>query len=171
MTNAVFEAFLQAQGEAARRLNAQCDTVVLHPADPLTPAASYVAQFRCPCLAKASGAALREIDVVEIGIRFTTQHLRVFDTVRALQVLAPRDLFHPNIIGPVMCVGHLAPGATLEEMVLQVYEVLTYQRVTMNETDALNHEACRWARANQGRFPLSSLPLKRRRVRFDECPA
>ncbi|HVR30785.1 MAG TPA: hypothetical protein VMS86_14780 [Thermoanaerobaculia bacterium] len=40
----------------------------------------------------------------------------------------------------------------------------------MREDDALNREACVWARANQHRFPLDRRPLKRRALRFELRP-
>ena len=43
----------------------------------------------------------------------------------------------------------------------QIHEIVTWQKVTMREDDALNHAACQWARANRARFPVDSRPLKR----------
>ena len=41
-----------------------------------------------------------------------------------------------------------------------------HQRVTANELNALNPEACTWARRNAHLFPLSRAPLRRRAVEF-----
>ena len=47
-----------------------------------------------------------------------------------------------------------------------MFEIITYNKATMREDDALNFEACRWARWNTGRFPVDTRPLKRRMADF-----
>ena len=51
----------------------------------------------------------------------------------------------------------------------QLFEIITYKRVTMREDDALNPVACAWARRNTHRFPIDPRPLKRRTVEFRLC--
>jgi hypothetical protein len=77
--------------------------------------------------------------------------------------LAPRDIWHPNISAdaPVICVGRLAPGTALVDLLYQLFEVITWNKVTMREDDALNRAACQWARRNGHRFPVDRRPLKR----------
>ena len=64
---------------------------------------------------------------------------------------------------PFICPGRIVPGMSLVDLLYQVYEILTYQKLTTH--DALNREAAAWARANQGRFPTDRRPLKRRPAR------
>jgi hypothetical protein len=73
-------------------------------------------------------------------------------------------VFHPNISdkAPFICVGKLAPNTPLVDILYQCFEIITYNKVTMREDDALNTEACVWARENQHRFPIDRRPLKRR---------
>jgi hypothetical protein len=58
----------------------------------------------------------------------------------------------------------------LVDLLYQVYEILTYQKLTPREDDALNKEACHWARANQKRFPIDRRPLKRRSLALEVEP-
>jgi hypothetical protein len=73
-------------------------------------------------------------------------------------------VFHPNISDklPFICVGKLAPNTPLVDILYQCFEIITYNKVTMREDDALNMQACVWARENQHRFPIDRRPLKRR---------
>ena len=48
------------------------------------------------------------------------------------------------------------------DLIYQVFEIITYHKVTMTEKDALNWEACAWARQHKDRFPIDSRPLRRR---------
>src|SRR6266446_2318 len=68
---------------------------------------------------------------------------------------------HPNISAPFMCLGHIAPATPLVDLIYCSFELITYIKCTMRENDALNREACGWAR-HQARFPLDRRPLKRR---------
>ena len=51
----------------------------------------------------------------------------------------------------------------LVEILYQIFEIITYGKVTMNEADALNKDACRWARRHTQLFPIDKRPLKRQR--------
>jgi hypothetical protein len=61
---------------------------------------------------------------------------------------------------PLICVGRLKPGTWLVDLLYQCYEIITYQKVTMREDDALNPLACVWSREHQQRFPIDRRPLK-----------
>jgi len=60
--------------------------------------------------------------------------------------------------------GHIDPGTSLVQLLEQCFDIITYNKVTMLESDALNHEACTWARNNKHRFPLDRRSLKRRQL-------
>ena len=53
-------------------------------------------------------------------------------------------------------------GTALVDILYQLFEIITYNKVTPRENDALNRECCMWARANQRRFPVDRRALKRR---------
>ena len=79
--------------------------------------------------------------------------------------LGPGNVFHANILGEgAICAGRIRPGTKLRDLLHQLYEMISYQNVTVREDDALNHEACQWARHNLDRFPLDRRPLRRRRL-------
>ena len=47
-----------------------------------------------------------------------------------------------------------------------MHEIITFNKANVREDDALNPDACVWARHNQHRLPVDTRPLKRRRVEF-----
>ena len=101
----------------------------------------------------------------DVLFRFAPDYLRVVrDPAWTVSLLSPRNLHHPNVAPPFMCIGRIAPGTSLCELIFQVYEVLTFQKLTPREEDCLNREACAWARGNMQRFPLDARPLRRRVV-------
>jgi hypothetical protein len=113
---------------------------------------------------RATDGAVRESDRFEVGITFPPDYLRRIDPFEIVTWLGPRNVFHPNISdrGPFICVGRLAPGMPLVDLLYQVFEIITYQKVTMREDDALNADACAWARRHRDRLPIDRRPLKRR---------
>jgi hypothetical protein len=106
-------------------------------------------------------------------LNFPSDYLRsASDAGRIVNLLAPVQLFHPNVKWPFICIGRVAPGTGLVELVYRLYEILTFQKMTPSEHDALNHEACAWVRHHMALFPLSAAPLRRRIRAFsvDEIP-
>ena len=99
-----------------------------------------------------------------VGIHFPSDYLRRADPRTVLTWLSPREVFHPNIRPEVglICSGHIQPGSGLVDLLYRLFEIITYRRVTMREDDALNWEACQWARGNTTLFPVDSRSLKRR---------
>jgi len=152
--------FLERQLEEGMALAAQSDLLDLTPLGP-HPAPAYVARFECRGLVRRGGQVL-EHDEFHVGLHFDEAYLRRFDTARVLTWLAPAEPFHPNIARPYVCVGRMPAGTPLVDLLYQVFEIITYHNVEMREPNALDHEACVWARRNQHRFPLDRRPLKRR---------
>jgi hypothetical protein len=107
----------------------------------------------------------------QVGIYFPSDYLRRAEPGEVLTWLGPPNIFHPNVrcrdrsmgIGSI-CIGRLTPGMRLVDLLYQCFEIITYNKVTMREDDALNHAACVWARNNQSRFPVDRRPLKRRHM-------
>jgi hypothetical protein len=58
----------------------------------------------------------------------------------------------------------------LIDLVYRVFEVITFNNVTMEEPRALNPEACEWSRANLHRLPVDRRALKRRPVDLELTP-
>jgi hypothetical protein len=162
MRDRVFESFLIRQHEEGMAL--ACDSDFLDLVAAGEPPNRYVARFGCRGLVSRLPHTIVEFDHFEVGIRFSPDYLRLADPFRVLTWLGPREIWHPNIAAdaPVICVGRLAPGTGLVDILYQVFEIITWKKVTMREDDALNKEACSWARRNQHRFPVDPRPLKRR---------
>jgi hypothetical protein len=162
MTDRIRDAFLVRQLEEGRALAAESDLLHLVPSG--EPADRYVARFSCRGLVERPPHSIVEWDRFEVGIWFPRDYLRVVDPFRVVSWLGPRGVWHPNIASaaPVICVGRLVPGTGLVDILYQVFEVITWNKVTMREDDALNKAACQWARQNRHKFPVDERPLKRR---------
>jgi hypothetical protein len=166
MTDAIMRAFLGRQHEDGLALAAESDLVEIAPFGQPTdgPPNRFVVRFSCTGLVKEADGSIDEASDFGVGIWFADDYLRTADPFRVLTWLGPRHVWHPNISAqaPVICVGRVAPGTGLVDLVYQCWEIITWNKVTMREDDALNQEACQWARANLARVPVDSRPLKRR---------
>lgn len=165
MSDKIFESFLQRQYEEGLALADSSDLLELYPAITRNgePPQDYLARFRSKGLVRF-GEEICEWDCFEVMIYFPTDYLRLANGFQVLSWCYPQEVFHPNISdkSPFICVGRLAPGTSLVDLLFQCWEIITYNKVTMREDDALNREACAWARLNQHRFPVDTRPLKRR---------
>ena len=161
----IFESFLQRQYEEGMALAASSDLLELFPAPTSDgiPPQEYLARFRCKGLVRFDGG-IEEWDCFEVVIYFPADYLRNANGFQVLSWVYPAQVFHPNISdrSPFICVGRLAPGTSLVDILFQCWEIITYNKVTMREDDALNRQACAWARRNQEKFPVDTRPLKRR---------
>jgi hypothetical protein len=163
MTDKIFEAFLRRQYEQGMALARDSDLLELIALDG-PPPQHYVACFSCKGLVRTNAGDIVEAERFELGTWFPDDYLCEANPFRVLTWFGPRRVFHPNISdhAPLICVGRLAPGTSLVDILYQCFEIITYNKVTMREDDALNKEACAWARRNQHRLPIDSRPLKRR---------
>lgn len=163
--DAVYEAFLARQYAEGMALARESDLLELEPLDGMPPC-RYLAQFRCTGLVRLPHGRVIESDRFEVGIWFPSDYLRRAEPWQILTWLGPRRVFHPNIGDrmPLICVGRLKPGTWLVDLLYQCFEIITYQKVTMREDDALNTAACAWAREHQQLFPIDRRPLKWRAV-------
>ena len=163
MGDRIFDSFLKKQLEDGLALAAHSDLLVLKPlTDKTGPPCRYIATLSCNGLVRTDAGKIVAHNHFAVGIFFPPDYLRHMEPARVLTLLEPPNVFHPNIRFPFICVGHLAPGTSLPELIYQVYEILSYNKVTMREDDALNGQACIWARAHQSLFPLDKRPLRRR---------
>ena len=157
----IFRAFLERQAEEGRALAQASDILDL---ECLPTGQHLIAHYTCRGLVKDRDGMVREAAGFHVGVFFAADYLRSVNPVETLTLFDPLNTYHPNVAfgAPFICVGRIAPGMPLADLLYQVYEILTYQKLTPREDDALNKEACRWARANQERFPIDRRPLKRR---------
>jgi hypothetical protein len=168
MPDLIFESFLAQQEQDARALSAESDLVVVEPIGP-SPADRYLVEFTCKGLVERDPGHVEEADHFVVGIWFPSTYLREANPFRVTTWLDPRRIWHPNVSMtlPIICIGRLMPGTSLVDIVYQVFEVITWNKVTMRDDDALNRAACQWARANRDRFPVDRRPLKRHEVAFE----
>jgi len=159
----VRDAFLAQQYEEGMELAAASDLLRLAPLDG-TPPERYLAEFSCTGLVRAPGGPVEEASLFLIGFWFPADYLRRAEPWQVVSWLGPWHVFHPNIsnTAPAICVGRVVPGTPLVDLLYQCFEIITYRKVTMREDDALNREACSWARDHQHRFPVDARALKRR---------
>ena len=157
--------FLEHQCAEGLALAEASDLVELVPLGP-APVQKYFARFHCTGLVRR-GHDVSEHDAFLIAICFPDDYLRQFDTARVLTWCDPFEVWHPNIRPPYICVGQMLPGTTLPDLLYQLYEIINYQNVEMRENNALNHDACVWARQNVHLFPVDRRPLKRRTPSLD----
>ena len=165
MQDRIFNGFLTRQFTEGMALAAESDLLALH-AEPASPPQRYVARFACRGLVRLDDGTVSEADAFAVGIYFPPDYLRAAHPLQVLTWLGPRNVFHPNISdrAPVICIGRITPGTALVDLCYQCFEIITYQKCTMREDDALNAVACTWARSNQHRFPIDARPLKRRAI-------
>ena len=164
MRDKIFEAFLVQQFAEGLDLARSSDVLKLIPMPGGDPPSRYIAHFKGrKGLVRDDRGDIVEFDHFAVGIWFPDDYLRAADPFVVVTWLQPSEIFHPNICSgaPVICLGHLAPGTPLVDILYRCFEIITYARVTMQEHDALNKEACAWARRNQHRFPVDRRPLKR----------
>ena len=160
MQDAILGSFLAKQLEAGLALAESSDLLELLPLGP-APVQRYLVRLHCKGLVRGRSGAVVEADRFEVGIRFPLDYLRRAHPAEVFTWLSPFHAFHPNILAPFICVGRLAPGTSLVDLIYQVFEIVTYAKVTMREDDALNKDACAWARSHLARFPVDRRPLKR----------
>jgi hypothetical protein len=162
MSDPVYEAFLRRQQVDGLTLAGESSLLDLlpdgHPAD------RYLARFRCRGLVRDTSGAIVEAEQFVVGIWFPEDYLRRADPFDVVRWLGPSNCWHPNVSNTrrAICVGRFAPGTGLVDLLYQCWEIITWNKVTMREDDALNREACQWARHNRSRFPVDTRPLKRR---------
>jgi hypothetical protein len=164
----VLHPFLIEQHGQGMALAAQSDLLTLLALD--TPPQHYIATFRCKGLVQEPSGVIAEAEEFHVGIWLPDDYLRRIEPFQVVTWLAPPHVFHPQIRPPFICLGHLVVGTPLVDILFQIWEEITYRKLTMREDDALNPTACAWARHHMHRFPIDPRPLKRRPVEFTVTP-
>ncbi len=116
---------------------------------------SYVFRLMCRSPVKVDGVIQISEREHLICVAMPDDYLQIaHDPGHILCLLEPTTLFHPNIIGPMICIGDIAPATAVVDILVRTYEVLTCQRINMRENEALNYAACEWAR--HAKLPLQT---------------
>lgn len=149
----IFQSWCEHQFVEAMGFSAKSDVLSLAPVAG-DPPYKYIARFECRGLATtADGITI--VDRHLVGILFPEYYLQTScDPAQILTWLEPVTEFQPNIRPPFCCIGHIPPGMSLMSILHQLYQMITWQRFTSREDDALNPEACSWARNNMERLPI-----------------
>jgi ubiquitin-protein ligase len=165
----IYRRFLERQLADGVSLAESSDILRLH-VPPMAPP-HIVAEYLCKGLVRDSSGEIREGNNFHVGVWFPEDYLRRADPFEMIRLFTP-GVWHPNVSSdlPLICIGRLAPGTTLVDILYQIYDILTYQKYNPREDDALNKPACAWARANQHRFPIDPRPLKRRSLNLEVQP-
>lgn len=164
----VFHNFLTSVWREAKNLQARSDVLTITPLPPLPPS-TFLAEFELPYLQRLRdgliGVAPGPISAV---LRFPENYLRSADPLLSARVVSvlTDDLVHPNVYGPVVCLGSaFAPGTPLVPLLWELWEIFTYQNLTLDERNALDPEACRLLRAHPGLLAqLTIKPFLRRQT-------
>ena len=153
----ILESWLINQRLEANNLAAESDIVEIFPIDDERARQSYLIRFHCAGYVKDGGEVVKA-DCFDVGIHFEDSYVKRAPSNMPLVMLSPHNTFHPNISGMAICAGHIYQGMSLTSLISQVYEIITWQKLTMREDDALSREACIWARNNPDRFPVDTRP-------------
>ena len=156
----VMKSFLETQEAEAMALAARSDLIEVAPLGE-KPYQKFLVRFFCKTLLKTR-EGICEYDRVDVGIHFPSDYWQRAEPPEVVTLFGPANVFHPNVKFPFICPGDLTTGTPLADLIYQIYEILTFQKVTMREDDALNKDACVWARKNTERFPVDTRPLVRR---------
>jgi len=167
MKDKILESFLEAQNREGLELAGESDLLELYPQGS-RPFRCWIARFHCKGLVLSNQGKVSEADDFAVAIYFPDDYLRRAHTAEVLTWLTPGNVFHPNVARdlPLICIGRMSPGMGLVDILYQVYEIITYRKITMNERNSLNKPACRWARQNTDLFPIDERPLKRQPVQI-----
>jgi hypothetical protein len=121
-----------------------------------------VVGFDTKTLVDVGGTIRREGPVV-LGIRYLEQYLcEAPHPMGLVTVLKPLGVFHPNIADSgAVCLGHPAPGISLELILHQLWAGLMFnmQAVNTRPGEIVNREAAMYVRANAQQFPISKRGL------------
>jgi hypothetical protein len=158
MMDPIFDNFLRKQHDKAIQLAAASDILRLAP-DKAIPPRRYIARFMCRSVIRTQGGVPMEVESqFDFGICLPEDYLRSPEPNQVVTVFSPWSIFHPNVAGPFICLGRLTAGTSVDDVLYQIYAIVSYQQ--WNANDALNQDASEWARGNQDRFPIDRRPLK-----------
>ena len=157
--------FLDSQYAQGLELAAASDLLELVPIGP-APVQRYIARLGCRGLVRTDRGEIEESVGCVVGIHFPEDYLRRVQPLEIVRWIAPENVFHPNCAlapngVPVVCVGKIPPGTPLVALIEAAAEIFSWQKVLPAESDALDAEACQWARRHPERLPVDDRPLRR----------
>jgi len=154
----IFQSFLDRQMRDGLALAESSDLVKVLPLDPQ----HYLTAFSCKGFVKAPSGAIEVAEHFEAGIHFGPDHLRRIDPSSVVTWFGPPNAWHPNISPGhrTVCIGNMSVGVGLTELIYQLFEIITWRRLTMHHS--LNPEAAQWARNHRHLYPVDTRPLRRR---------
>ncbi|MEE8141980.1 MAG: hypothetical protein V3T77_02665 [Planctomycetota bacterium] len=163
-TDQVFLDFLSQQYQCGMALNRESDLIDLEPLgeESSLPPQRYRLKLHCRGLVREARST--EVSIAndfEAAIWFYPNYLREVRPFLSLSLVSPTPVWHPNVCWPLVCLGDIAPGTELVDLIYQFYEIISYQKLTTQENNCLNRAACAWARHNMERIPVDNRPLKR----------
>lgn len=161
----ILKLFLETQQREALQLAAESDLLEVTAID----LQRYIATFRCHGLVRDASGVVREHDRFSVGIWLPESYQRLPPSSQILTWLEPREVWHPNIRPPFLCLGQIAPSTPLVDLLHRCFELIAYENVTMREDKAMNIPACAWARRNRERFPVDRRPIKRQPAETAPC--
>jgi hypothetical protein len=162
----IFDSFLSRQLADGLSLAEESDLLELTPLGP-QPVQRYLARFACATLVRGDGGEVRETQGFAVGIWFPADYLRRADPFEVATWLAPANAFLPNVRPPFICLGKITPGMSLIDLLYQAHEIGAGLKLTVREDDALDPQACAWARRHSDRFPIDTRPLKGSALDFE----
>jgi hypothetical protein len=149
----VYDAFLQSGFVDAMELAEHSEgRLQIFPQPPLPPS-RYGVAFNVPFLRQSPSGTVEVVtgEPVLIGLSFPEWYLRSSDrhlVLSIVSVLTPRVL-HPNVLGSLVCLGdRLRPGTSLRILLYELYEVIGYRNLGLDERNALAPDACRLLRGH-----------------------
>lgn len=161
VSDPVLAAWLRSEVPDAQALAARSDILEVLPLGPNR----LLARFDCNTLIGSPERGLSVGGPVVAQLNILPGHLHGPDPFEVVSILAPLDIWLPNVRADLCCIGPIERGARLRDLLHRVYEVLTGQNCMPDERDALNLGACEWARQHADRFPVDARPLLRPRPR------
>ena len=116
MNDPILHSFLARQLEAGTRLAADSDLLALVPQGGRPPRV-YLAHLGCKSLVRTPGGEVKEHSGFGFAVSFPSDYLRHVDPMRVVTLLGP-PVFHPNVAhrAPLICLGRLAPGTELVDI-------------------------------------------------------
>jgi hypothetical protein len=170
MVDAVFYSFLENTYTEATALVQKSDVLKLFPIPPLPPAA-YLCEFTLSYLRRLpSGVVEVASGPILAGVRFPEDYLRSTDHHLYLKVasILTFDFTHPNVNGSMVCLGsQFAGGSPITALLFELYDIVSYQNVTLDEGNALNPEACRLLREHRELLDgMERKPFMRRKTKL-----
>jgi hypothetical protein len=116
----ILGSFLERMQGDALELAEASDIVDVRPIDG-PPPTRYLVDLLCRGLVREASGEIREADRFTVGLFFPPDYLRRVDPARIVTILAPLNIWHPNVLGPLICLGRIEPGTGIVDLLYQVY--------------------------------------------------